>query len=483
MKKNKRIVFAASECQPFFTSGGLGEVVGSLPKRIIELTNKEYQVDVYLPFYAKINKNYSSIIKFVDSIEVNLSWRRQYCGIFNCQLDGVNYYFIDNEYYFKRDNFYGYFDDAERFAFFSKAVIEVMLKLKRVPNIIHCHDWQTGMIPVYLRTHYYYKNEFKSLKRIFTIHNIEYQGIYSQQNNFIEDVFGIDRNDTYLLEFNNNLNIMKGAIETSNIVSTVSPSYAEEITTAEYAHGLESIILKAKQEGKLCGILNGIDYDFYNPLTDKELVKNYDVNSIDAKKECKKALLEEIGFKETDAPLIGMVTRLVAHKGLEILKNAAEELLKNDIRMVILGTGDPYYEDYFKNLETKYPDKIKTILAFNQGLARRIYSGCDMFLMPSASEPCGLSQMIASRYGTIPLVRETGGLKDSIHDFKNENGNGYSFKGMEPNKLVEMVKTAIKDYQDRDWNNKIIKVMNVDFSWNNSCKDYLAMYNSILNKK
>ena len=478
--KKKRIAFVASECQPFFTSGGLGEVIGSLPKRLISESNKEYEVSVYLPLYASISKDMATKLKFIDSFTVDLSWRKQYCGIYQCSYKGVKFYFIDNEYYFKRDKFYGYFDDAERFAFFSKAVIEVIIRLKEYPNIIHCHDWQTGMVPVYLRTHYYYKNEFKQLKRIFTIHNIEYQGIFSQDNNFIEDVFGIDKNDSYLLEYHGMLNIMKGAIETSNIVSTVSPSYAEEIKDAAFAHGLEDIIKKASLEGKVLGILNGIDYEFYNPETDKNIVSKFNSDNIENKKINKTYLQKEIGLKEKNVPLIGMVTRLVAHKGLNILAKCCEEILQKDLQMVILGTGDEYFENFFKDLENKYPDKIKTILAFDQGLARRIYAGCDLFLMPSASEPCGLSQMIASRYGTIPMVRVTGGLKDSIKDFSLECGNGYTFEGMEPNSLKEMVFRALDDYKNDDWNNKIKKVMQIDFSWDKSAKVYLDLYKKIL---
>lgn len=480
MRKTKKIAFIASECQPFFTSGGLGEVVGSLPKRIVSQSDKTFSVDVYLPLYSKISKDYANKIEFLTNFEVKLSWRTQYCGVYKYQLNGVKYYFIDNEYYFKRDSFYGYFDDAERFAFFSKAVIEVMIKLKQIPDIIHCHDWQTGLVPIYLRTIYYHNKSFFKVKRIFTIHNIEYQGNYSQNDNFLEDVFGIDRNDTYLLEFNGNINIMKGAIECSNIVSTVSPSYAGEITTPEYSHGLHSIIMKAKNEGKLRGILNGIDVDFYNPATDKDIPAKFDVNNLSNKAICKKELLNEIGLNDNGAPLVGMVSRLVSHKGLEILKNGIHEILRNKIQIVILGTGDPYYEAYFKDIESKYPEQIKVILAFNQGLARRIYAGTDLFLMPSQSEPCGLSQMIASRYGSVPMVRATGGLKDSIHNFTKDGGNGYSFEGLDSMGLINMVRTAIKDYESADWLEHVKAVMNVDFSWDKSALTYIEMYKELL---
>lgn len=483
MRNNRKIAFAASECQPFFTSGGLGEVVGSLPKRIISMSNKGYDLTVYLPLYSKISKDYANKIEFVTKFDVNLSWRRQYCGVYKYQLNGVKYYFIDNEYYFKRDNYYGYFDDAERFAFFSKAVIEVMLKLKEIPDIIHCHDWQTGLIPVYLRTIYYHNESFYKTKRIFTIHNIEYQGNYSQNNDFIEDVFGIDKHDTYLLEFNGNLNIMKGAIECSNIVSTVSPTYAKEIMTKEYGHGLEDIIIKANNEHKLLGILNGIDINFYNPKTDKNIPFNYDDTMLENKTKCKESLIEELKIGNINIPLIGMVTRLVSHKGLDILKEGIIDILNQDVSIVILGTGDASYEEFFKDIENKYHDKVRVILDFNQSLARKIYAASDIFLMPSKAEPCGLSQMIASRYGSIPLVRATGGLFDSIIDFSKDDGNGYVFSGIESKNLCAKLNQALEDYHNKNWNEKVIKVMNVDFSWDKSALKYIEMYKQVLKQK
>lgn len=481
MAKVKKIAFIASECQPFFTSGGLGEVIGSLPKRIVSLSNKEYKTIVILPKYTNISKDYADKLDFVDSFNIKLSWRNQYCGVYRCNLKGVKYYFIDNEYYFKRDKFYGYFDDAERFAFFCKAAIELMLRLKEVPDIIHAHDWQAGLVPIYLRTLYYNQPEFKKVKRIFTIHNIEYQGLFANYGNMMEDVFGIDRNDTYLLEYHNNLNIMKGAMESSNLVTTVSPSYANEIRLREYAHGLEEEVSRIGLEHKLLGILNGIDVDFYNPKTDKLIYKKFDENTLENKEYNKKKLQTEVGLANNNVPLIGMVTRLVAHKGLEILKSAVNELMKLDLQLVILGTGDAQYEEFFKGVEERFPNKVKVILDFNGKLARRIYAGTDLFLMPSASEPCGLSQMISSRYGSIPMVRSTGGLKDSIHDFKENNGNGYVFEGFEAHSLFEMVERACNDYYKADWHDKVVKVMKVDFSWDKSALLYLDMYKNILN--
>lgn len=482
MNEKKKIAYVASECQPFFTSGGLGEVVGSLPKKIVKASKNAWEVDVYLPLYSTISKDFANKLVYVGQTIVNLSWRKQYCGIFKYEDAGVKYYFIDNEYYFKRERFYGYFDDAERFAFFSKAAIEVMIYLNEIPDIIHCHDWQTGLVSVYLRTLYYNYELFKNVKRVFTIHNIEYQGIYRNDHDILEDVFGISNNDAYLLEYDGNINIMKGAMECSNVVTTVSPTYANEIKTKEFAHGLENEVNRIADEGKLCGILNGIDTLFYNPKSDKALFKNYDKKDFSDKKVNKMELQKMLGLPVVeDVPLVAMISRLVWHKGLDILKASFEKLMEMDLQLVVLGTGDSYYEGFLKDMESKYNNRFKVILAFNQDLARKIYASSDLFLMPSTSEPCGLSQMIASRYGSVPLVRETGGLKDSIIDFSLKNGNGYTFAGYDANSLVEMVQRAVNDYKSEDFNKKVQKVMSVDFSWSQSAKSYIEMYKKILN--
>lgn len=482
MNENYKVAYVASECQPFFTSGGLGEVIGSLPKEIVKKDKGAWNVDVYLPLYSSLNKAYANKLVYVGNITVNLSWRKQYCGIYKYVQKNITYYFIDNEYYFKRDRLYGYFDDGERFAFFSKAVIDVMLYLDSIPNIIHCHDWQTGLVLVYLRTLYYSEKKFMDLKRIFTIHNIEYQGKYSLDTDIVEDVFGIDANDSYLLEYDGMLNIMKGAIECANKVTTVSPTYAKEILTPQYAHELEDEMIRAEEEGKLLGILNGIDYKFYDPSNDEALFEVYDKNDFLNKEKNKEELKNMLGLpKGKNIPLIGMVTRLVWHKGLDILKSCFDNLMNSNLQLIILGTGDSYYEGFLKDMEARYPNKLKVILTFNQDLARKIYAACDMFLMPSASEPCGLSQMIASRYGTIPVVRSTGGLHDSIIDF-SKGGNGYVFEGFEGASLYKAVECAMEDYKNDDWNEKVKKVMNVDFSWSKSAKTYVEMYKNILEK-
>lgn len=484
MSEVKKIYFVASEAQPFFASGGLGDVIGSLPKRILKNAKGEFSVSVVLPLYSKLNQAYKNKLVYVGQTTTKLSWRNQYCGIYKYEEGGVKYYFVDNEYYFKRDNFYGYFDDAERFAFFSKAAIDVMKFVNEIPDIIHCHDWQTGMLPVYLRTLFYNDPTFKNVKTIFTIHNIEYQGVYSYDQDIIEDVFGLPMNDGYLLEYLGKVNIMKGAMEASNFVSTVSPSYAEEILLSEFAHGLEHETLRVKEEGKLLGILNGIDKVFYNPAKDKALFENYDKKNFDAKLNNKEELQSMLDLPvDRTIPMIGMVTRLVAHKGLDLVKAVFEELLQERVQIVVLGTGDSYYEGFFKDLEYRYSNKLRAIIAFNQDLSRKIYASSDIFLMPSKSEPCGLSQMIASRYGAIPVVRETGGLKDSIKDFLKANGNGYTFAGLDPKDMLATIKRALNDYNNPElWTEQIKTVMNKDFGWSTSAKQYVKMYQEILEK-
>ena len=483
---SKKIVIVASECQPFFASGGLGDVIGSLPQKIAKLVSpEENQVSVILPLYSKFTNNkYRNKLVYIGQTTVQLSWRKQYCGIFRYIEKGVTYYFLDNEYYFKHNNYYGYFDDGERFAFFSKAAIDVMAYLDIIPDIIHAHDWQTGLVPVYLRTVYSGDERFKNVRTVFTIHNIEYQGIYSYDDEILQDVFGIPSSMGYILEYRGHTNIMKGAMESSNFVSTVSPTYAEEIQYAYYAKGLELEVARVKEEGKLRGILNGIDKNFYNPAKDAALFKNYDKKTPELKAENKVHLQEMLGLTvNKDVPLIGMVTRLVNHKGLELVKTAINELLKEKVQMVILGTGDSYYEWFLRDLERTYPGKLSVIIAFNQDLSRKIYASADLFLMPSISEPCGLAQMIACRYGTLPIVRKTGGLADSIKDVSQSKGIGYVFENINAWEMFETIKRALNDYEDKEkWQANVTKAMSTDFGWSASAKKYVAMYEELLNK-
>lgn len=483
--ESKKIAIIASECQPFYASGGLADVIGSLPKRVLKLMNEENSTEivVILPLYSKFtDESYKNKLEYIGQTTVTLAWRKQYCGIFKYVKDGVTYYFIDNEYYFKKSNYYGYFDDGERFAFFSKAAIDVLKYLEFKPNLIHCHDWQTGLVSVYLRTIYYNDEFFKDTKKIFTIHNIEYQGIYSYDEDILEDVFGIPYKYGYLLEYRGQINLLKAAMECSNKVTTVSPTYAEEIQYEYFSKGLELEVKRIKEEGKLVGILNGIDRTFYNPKTDKALFAQFDRTNIEPKVENKLKLQEMLGLTvSADIPLIGMVSRLVSHKGLDLIKAVITDLLKEKVQLVILGTGDPYYEWFLRDVEHSFKGKVSVIITFNADLSRKIYASSDIFLMPSVSEPCGLAQMIACRYGALPVVRKTGGLADSIKDFSTSNGNGYVFDNINPYEMLDKINEALKDFENKEeWNKKVQKAMNCDFGWTASAKQYVALYNELI---
>lgn len=466
----RKILFVASESRPFIATGGLADVIGSLPQALA--ADAAYDIRVVLPLYSDIKQEYRRKMSFLGNIYVPLGWRNQYCGIFTCVEKGVTFYFIDNEYYFKRPGCYGYYDDGERFAFFSRSVLEIMPFINFYPDILHCHDWQAALAAIYLKTIYCYKPEYQFIRSLFTIHNIEYQGKFSLD--ILEELFGLTQESRHIVEFDGCINLMKGAIECSERFSTVSPTYAKEITTAQYAHGLESII--CRNAFKLQGILNGIDVDMYNPATDKALFANFDADNLENKAICKKELQKMIGLPEKDVPIIAMISRLVSHKGLELVKTVAEDILHEDVQFVLLGTGDAAYEEYFRDLGKKYEGKFSANIAFNGDLSKKIYSGSDLFLMPSVSEPCGLSQMIASRYATVPVVRETGGLYDSIKPYGN-GGNGFTFASCNPYDMLYVVHEALDLYKNKDaWQSLMRKAATTDFSWLRSAEDYKKLY-------
>jgi len=468
--KKVKILIAASEGMPFVTTGGLGEVVGSLPKAIMKENSEQFDVRVVLPLYESISIEDRQQMEFLGHFNVQLAWRQQYCGVFRTTRNGVIYYFIDNEYYFKRANVYGHYDDGERFAFFSKAVLDSITLMDFHPDIIHCHDWQTALVPIYLNYVYGHLHA----KSIFTIHNIEYQGKYDFH--IISDVFGLPSESRFVLEYEKCVNLMKGAIECSNQVNTVSPTYAWELRDDQYAKGLANII--RKNEFKMRGILNGIDIESYNPDTDSSLFIKYNKNSIENKKVNKSELqkLVHLPVKEK-TPLIAIVTRLVSHKGLDLVKEMIEQLLNEEVQVVVLGIGDQQYEDYFRWLQSKYPEKVATLLCFNSDLARKVYGGADFFLMPSKSEPCGLAQMISSRYGTVPIVRAVGGLRDTIKDCSIGEGNGFVFERYSANDLLDTIRRGFNVYyNENDWNQLVKWIMSIDFSWEKSAREYEDMY-------
>ncbi len=471
----RKILFAASECTPFIATGGLAEVIGSLSKSLAQ--DEEYDVRVVLPLYSDIRGDYRQRFTYLGNINVPLGWRNQYCGIFSYEESGVTFYFLDNEYYFRRGGCYGYYDDGERFAFFSRAVMEILGFLQFYPDVLHCHDWQSALAAIYLKTIYCHRREYSLIRAVFTIHNIEYQGKYSLD--VLEDLFGISDDYRYLFEFDGCANLMKAAIECSETFTTVSPTYAEEIKRAEYAHGLQGEV--ERNAFKLRGILNGIDVKSYDPATDPALFAPYSAENPAGKAVCKAELQKMLGLPvRADVPVVAMISRLVAHKGLDLVRAAIEELLADDVQFVLLGTGDSEYESYFKDLANRYKGKAVSIIAFNGDLSRKIYSGADIFLMPSKSEPCGLSQMIASRYLTVPVVRETGGLYDSIKPY-GAGGNGFTFAAYNAGDMLYVLREAVSLYKNKpEWQKLMIKAGTTDFSWQRSAEEYKKLYTDTL---
>lgn len=475
IKPKRKILFAASECTPFIATGGLAEVIGSLSKSLAQ--DEEYDVRVVLPLYSDIRGDYRQRFTYLGNINVPLGWRNQYCGIFSYEESDVTFYFLDNEYYFRRGGCYGYYDDGERFAFFSRAVMEILGFLQFYPDVLHCHDWQAALAAIYLKTIYCHRREYSLIRAVFTIHNIEYQGKYSLD--ILEDLFGISNDYRYLLEFDGCANLMKAAIECSETFTTVSPTYAEEIKRAEYAHGLQGEV--ERNAFKLRGILNGIDVKSYDPATDPALFAPYSADNPAGKEVCKAELQKMLGLPvREDVPVVAMISRLVAHKGLDLVRAAIEELLADDVQFVLLGTGDSEYESYFKDLANRYKGKAVSIIAFNGDLSRKIYSGADIFLMPSKSEPCGLSQMIASRYLTVPVVRETGGLYDSIKPY-GAGGNGFTFAAYNAGDMLYVLREAVSLYKNKpEWQKLMIKAGTTDFSWQRSAEEYKKLYTDTL---
>lgn len=470
-----KVLYVASEALPFMASGGLGDVAGSLPQA---LRKRLIGCRVVMPMYDTIKQELKDKMKFITSISVPVAWRRQYCGIFEAKANGVIYYFIDNQYYFKRDTIYGHYDDAERFAFFSRAVLEMLPHIDFKPDIIHCNDWQSALTPVYYTTMYSKNPWYQGIKTVFTIHNIQYQGVYGKE--LLGDVVGLEGNEN-ILEYDGDVNFMKGAIECADKVTTVSPSYANEILDPWYSHGLDTIL--KERSWKLQGILNGIDVINYDPETDENIFENFSAADWSKKKVNKAGLQENMGLPvREDVPVVGIVSRLVDHKGLDLIKAIFEELLcTTDIQFVILGSGDWQYESFFREMADRYPDKVGVRIGFVPALARKIYAGADMFLMPSKSEPCGLSQMVALRYGTVPIVRETGGLRDSIQDSGDGAGNGFTFKSYNAHDMLDAIRRALGAYYDKDyWQTLVQRALECDMSWGKSANEYIKMYNQIL---
>ena len=476
--KKQSVMFVASEANPFVGTGGLADVMGSLPKALASST--ELDVRVVLPLYKDMRFERDKLT-FLGSFNVDLSWRNQYCGVFERVYQGVTFYFLDNEYYFLRDGLYGFYDDAERFAFFSKASLLLMRFLDFYPNVLHAQDWQSALSIIYLKTLFKYQTNYDKVKTLFTIHNIEYQGKFGKD--ILGDVFGIDDSDYSLLEYDNCINLLKGAMVLSDGVSTVSPTYSKEIKHDFFSHGLSQIVNDVSY--KTSGILNGIDQKVYNPIYDKALFKKFSTKDLSGKQVCKEELQKMLNLPiKKDVPVIAVISRLVGHKGVDLIKCVIDELMCENVQLVILGKGEKQYEEFFIKKQDEYPTKLRAVIAYNKDLSSKIYSGADIFLMPSKQEPCGLSQMIACRYGAIPVVRKTGGLADSItpYNLTRKKGNGFRFDNYNAHEMLYVLKDAIFTYNDKEvWNSLVLTAMKTDFSWKKSAKEYEKLYKNILN--
>jgi starch synthase len=470
-----------AEAAPFVKSGGLGDVLGSLPKA---LRHMGIDVRVILPDYQTIPAEYQAQMTLLGEITVPVSWRRQYGGIKRLEYAGIAYYFLDNRYYFDRPAMYGFFDEAERYAFFCRGVLEALPRLDFQPGIIHCHDWHTGMVSVLLAAHYRHHSFYRALKTMFTIHNLKYQGIFSKQ--IMGDILDLDWSYFTIdgVEFYDQVSFLKGGLNFSDCITTVSKTYAAEIQTPFFGENLDGLL--RRRQDNLYGIVNGIDPELYDPANDAFVDYSYDHFS-DAKVKNKERLQAALGLNTgAQIPVIAIISRLVSQKGLDLVAHVLEEILALDVQLVVLGTGEERYQQLFRQAAERFPAKVSTNLYFDEGLARRIYAGADLLLMPSLYEPCGIAQLIAMRYGTLPLVRETGGLKDTIipyNEFTGE-GNGFSFSNYNAHDMLYTLRRALAIYQDQPcWRRIVDNAMSGDYSWQASAREYANLYRNMLLKE
>ena len=475
------ILFAASEAAPFCKTGGLADVAGALPLALAK--NAEDKVSVILPLYGQIADTWRRQMTFRCYIYIDVAWRHQYCGLFSLEYQGVTWYFVDNEQYFKRGQLYGEYDDGERFAFFSRAVVSLLPSLEEMPDVIHCNDWQTALVPVYLKDMAARWETIRSIRTVFTIHNIEYQGRFGGE--FLHDVLGLDTGwmQDGTLRMDGDINLLKGALMVSDAVTTVSPTYAAQLHDSSYAHRMEGVI--ASLGDRMSGILNGIDMVSYDPLTDSALPKNYKATALGGrtggKAACKKALQQEMGLRvEPGTPLIAIVSRLVGHKGMDLVCSVFDEIMACGAQVLVLGKGEEQYENFFRGKAQQYPGQAAAQITYSEALSRRIYGGSDLFLMPSRSEPCGLSQMIAMRYGTVPIVRRTGGLADSVRSCQlgQPDGTGFLFDEYHAGDMLYVIRQAVEMYRDRPEDFRAVQKngMTADFSWEQSARQYRKLY-------
>lgn len=474
-----RVLFAAAECVPFVKTGGLADVVGALPQTLIE---KGIEVSVVLPFYSQIKDVYRDRVTHVTDFTVHMGWKDAYCGIKKLVHDNVEYYFIDNEAYFKREGLYGHWDDGERFAFFSLAVCEMMTHIDLIPNVIHVHDWHTAMIPVLLVNRYHWDEKLKNVRKVLTIHNLKFQGIYSPE--ILESMFGISQevNTSQGVKYYDCINFLQGGIQYSDRVTTVSPQYAKEIQTAEFGEHLDGVL--KLNDWKLQGILNGIDQGIYNPATDLALYDRFSSTRLPGKYRHKEMLQHALGLPvDASIPMIVSISRLTDQKGFNLVADALPSLMNRNVQYVVLGTGDAHYESLFKDFAARYPDKMVACIDFDAVLAQRIYAASDLFLMPSAFEPCGLSQLIAYRYGSVPIVHATGGLKDTIQPYNkfDQTGTGFSFEDFNSHVMMQIIDEALSIYSEKTkWKTLVRSVMRLDYGWDRSADAYITMYQELM---
>ena len=473
------ILYVTSEAVPFCKTGGLADVAGSLPQ---SLAANGDRVSVILPLYQSVADAWRDRLHFERYTYVRLAWRSLYCGLFSYERQGVTWYFVDNEQYFKRPELYGYYDDGERFAFFCRAVTELLPLLPEKPDVVHCNDWQTALVPIYIHDEAVREEFYKSVRTVITVHNIEYQGRYGRET--VEDLFGLDAGwfTGGTLAFDGDVNLLKGAIVTADAVTAVSPTYAQELKYAYFAHGLESVMQMV--EGKLHGVLNGIDMERYDPASDPNLTANYSLRHMAGKAKDKAALQRMMGLAERkDTPVVAMVSRLVSHKGLDLVCETLDYFMEKDMQLVVLGKGDGKYESFFSWAQAKYPGRVAVHLGYSESLAMQIYAGADLFLMPSKSEPCGLSQMIAMRYGAVPIVRSTGGLADTVKSCQvgQSDGTGYLFGDYDAGAMLSVIGQATGLYRgDRAGFDTVRqRGMTEDFSWTRSADSYRHIYENL----
>ena len=477
-----KILYVAAEAVPFAKTGGLADVAGSLPKA---LKADGVDVRVIMPKFGKIPEAYRNAMEHVYDGELPVAWRKKYVGLDKYELDGVTYYFVDNEEYFNREGFYGYDDDAERFSFFSRAVLDLLPEMDFWPDVIHTNDWHAGLVNVFLKLEHMGDARYERIKTVYTIHNLKYQGVFPKD--VMPDVLGLDWKyfNNGDLEFYDAVNFMKGGIIYADAVTTVSKTYAKEIQYPYFGEHLDGLLRSREQD--LSGIVNGIDYDVYNPRTDKYIFETYDEGSLDRKLDNKTELQKSLGLPERrKVPLIAIVSRLVEPKGMDLVVRMMDEILQHeDIQLVVLGTGEKRYEDWFKGLAWRYPKKVSVNIYFSNELAQRIYAGADIFLMPSNYEPCGIGQLIALRYGTIPVVRQTGGLKDTVQQYNKytQEGNGFVFENYNAHEMMYALKRALSFYGNYEiWHKIQLNAVQADYSWKRSAKEYEALYERLTAK-